>query len=335
MKIFDVIIVGAGPTGTAAAAELKRAGMHCVLLDKVSFPRTKLCAGWVTPGVWELLGISPGEYPEGLIRFDADNPIIAHLGWYRHTIETPQYSVRRFEFDNWMLNRSEVERITHTVKRIEERNGVYVVDGQFRAPYIIGAGGTTDPVARALFPKDNRPENAKAVVNEKEYPYEWEDSRCHLFFFQGRSSVYGWYVPKYNKGEKYINVGIGGTSSQLKKQGTNIREQWNILMNRLVSDGFIPTPPKPDGHYYYAREHEKDAAPKVRNGNAFICGDALGGATRDMFEGIGPGVDTGQRAARAIIDPSEVYTLDGISRFTIEGWLMPRVLQAKFIPLRQ
>ena len=41
--MYDVIIVGAGPAGTAAALYAKKFGLKCILLDKAEFPRDKVC----------------------------------------------------------------------------------------------------------------------------------------------------------------------------------------------------------------------------------------------------------------------------------------------------
>ncbi|MDR3202650.1 MAG: geranylgeranyl reductase family protein [Bifidobacteriaceae bacterium] len=45
----DVIVGGAGPAGSAAAAHLARAGVHVILLDKDRFPRDKVCGDGLTP----------------------------------------------------------------------------------------------------------------------------------------------------------------------------------------------------------------------------------------------------------------------------------------------
>mgnify|MGYP002067970208 CR=1 FL=1 len=45
---YDVIIVGAGPAGTAAAITLARAGLDVTLLDKAVFPRDKICGDGLT-----------------------------------------------------------------------------------------------------------------------------------------------------------------------------------------------------------------------------------------------------------------------------------------------
>ncbi len=45
----DVIIVGGGPAGSSCAWRLARHGVKPLVLDRASFPRLKLCAGWITP----------------------------------------------------------------------------------------------------------------------------------------------------------------------------------------------------------------------------------------------------------------------------------------------
>ena len=69
MNDADVIIVGAGPAGSACAWRLKQQGMQVLLLDKETFPRLKSCAGWITPGVLRDLQIGIEDYPYGLTDF--------------------------------------------------------------------------------------------------------------------------------------------------------------------------------------------------------------------------------------------------------------------------
>jgi flavin-dependent dehydrogenase len=55
---FDVIVVGAGPSGTAGACQLARSGYRVLMLDKASFPRVKPCGGGITIKALDLLPYS-------------------------------------------------------------------------------------------------------------------------------------------------------------------------------------------------------------------------------------------------------------------------------------
>src|SRR4051812_6737588 len=51
----EVVVVGGGPAGTAAAVFLRQAGHDVVLLDEARFPRDKVCGEGVSPEAWRLL----------------------------------------------------------------------------------------------------------------------------------------------------------------------------------------------------------------------------------------------------------------------------------------
>ncbi|MFB3062075.1 MAG: FAD-dependent oxidoreductase, partial [Candidatus Binatia bacterium] len=51
---FDIGIVGAGPAGSSAAISLTRKGYSVVLVDKSTFPRSKLCGDFLNPINWPL-----------------------------------------------------------------------------------------------------------------------------------------------------------------------------------------------------------------------------------------------------------------------------------------
>src|SRR6476659_5922426 len=66
--MFDtqVLIVGAGPAGTAAAIRLARAGRDVTIVDKARFPRDKCCGDGLTAGALrrlEALGLPPAAVP--------------------------------------------------------------------------------------------------------------------------------------------------------------------------------------------------------------------------------------------------------------------------------
>ena len=57
-RCWDVAVIGAGPAGASAAAELARSGFHTVLVDRAAFPRYKTCGGGL---VARLDGLLPAE----------------------------------------------------------------------------------------------------------------------------------------------------------------------------------------------------------------------------------------------------------------------------------
>ncbi len=311
----EVLIIGGGPAGSACAWQLKKHDIACLILDKAAFPRVKPCAGWVTPDVFRLLEVSPEDYPLGLTRFGFFNISLRGL---KFKLPTHQYAIRRIEFDNWLLQRSGVEYCQQSVSTIEHDNGRYTINDQFSSKYLVGAGGTHCPVHRKLFShrmQENK--NGLIVAKEEEFPYIYDDDTCYLWFFEDGLPGYAWYVPKTNG---YLNVGVGGSAKKMKANGTTINQYWDLLVEklevmRLVKDHAY----KPLGHSYFLR----GPSPQFHDGNAFLVGDSLGLATKDMGEGIGPAIHSGLLAADAIC-LNRNYGIKSISRYSFPSILRLR-----------
>ena len=303
MQTCDVLIVGGGPAGSTAAWKLIRGGAKVIVLDKQRFPRLKLCAGWITPGVVNDLQLDVQSYPHRLLHF---RRIHFHWKGLRLPVSGVQHSIRRVEFDAWLLERSRAPVIHHNVRNIRvQPDGSFVVDGAFRCRYLIGAGGTPCPVYRSLFREVNpRVADLQAVTLEHEIEYEWRDPDCHLWFFDRGLPGYSWYVPKR---DGWLNVGLGGFACQVKDSGRDIREHWAHLESVLGRKLAPRAKYDPRGYSYYMRTR----ADNFQQGNAFIVGDSAGLATRDMAEGIGPAVRSALLAARAILE-NQPYRLDNV-----------------------
>ncbi len=307
MRSCDVLIVGGGPAGSTAAWQLRRAGADVLVLDRERFPRLKLCAGWITPEVVRDLDMDLEAYPHRRLTFPR---LRVHIGPLHIPVPCVQHSIRRFEFDAWLLERSGAPVEQHNVRHITPEGEGFLVDGEFRCRFLIGAGGTRCPVYRELFRELNpRATELQIVTLEHEIPYDWQDGDCHLWFFAHGLPGYSWYVPK-ERG--WLNVGVGGIAARMKSAGQDIRQHWTHLTDALEGSLAPGARYDPAGYGYYLRGRVE----VVRRGNAFITGDAAGLATRDLGEGIGPAIRSAQRAAQSII-AGVPYRLDGVTGVSV------------------
>jgi menaquinone-9 beta-reductase len=314
MKEVDVIIVGGGPAGSTCAWKLQESGINALILDKQAFPRTKLCAGWITPKVVHDLNIDRHSYPYSMTKF---NRLYIHLYGHRFSIKTIQYAIRRKEFDSWLIHRSQVPLIHHEVKHIRKEDEYYLVDEEFRCRVLVGAGGTHCPVYHTFF-KNNvqRPQKKTIITLETEFHYDVSDPNCYLWFFENKLPGYSWYVPKGN----VLNIGIGGKQSVLKSRNETIRQHWDYFLDKLKKYSLISNiDPKPRGYLYYLRHNQI----KAQKRNVYLIGDALGLATLDMGEGIGPAVESGLRAAAAIRSGKEM-SLKSIRKYSFFQIILQR-----------
>jgi menaquinone-9 beta-reductase len=306
----DVIIIGGGPAGSACAWRLKQLNINCLILEQRQFPRFKPCAGWITPEVLQDLGISPGDYTYGITSFKA-----LHYSFrgFKFKLPTRQYAIRRIEFDDWLLERSGAPVEVHKASTITKNGDAFVVDNKFTAPHLIGAGGTYCPVFRTFFkPVSPRARESLIVSLEEEFPYDYTDQRCLLWFMENGLPGYAWYVPKANG---YVNVGIGGKAQKLKSNKDDLKNHWNLLINKLKNEGLVRSHDyKPQAHTYYLRQRQ----PAVSRDNAYIIGDAVGLATLEMGEGIGPAIHSGLLAAEAIASGSE-YSVESIPKYSLRS----------------
>lgn len=271
--------------------------MRVAVLDRSRFPRSKLCAGWLSTRVWDVLDRSPASYPGGLWPWDHCH---VYFGGKCHTIRAKGYFIRRFEFDSWLLSTSGAEVFTHSAKHFERDGDEWVVDGRFRAPYLVGAGGTHCPVARTLFPKKSR-----RPVGAQEHEFEatseaiaatrlGEDGEPELLLHDDLGG-YSWNIPKGD----WLNVGCGTINAK------KVLSAWSSARDFFREHHHLPHEANAElkrakGHSYYLFDPSNLAG--CQGNNAFSIGDSLGLAQPLTAEGILPAILSGRICGEALAE---------------------------------
>jgi len=295
VRDFDAIVVGGGPGGSTCARQLVARGARVAVLDRARFPRVKLCAGWVSAPIWDVLELSPRDYPRSLWEW---NRCHVHHAGVQRTFRARGYFIRRYELDAFLLERSGAEVITHAVKSVERVGGDWVVDDAFRAPVLVGAGGTHCPVARAVAPP--RPERPVGV-QELEFQAEPTAIAAARLGADGEPELvlhddlrgYSWNVPKTD----WLNIGCGTVEAR------EVKETWQRMREFLLASGHVPPAAagalehvKGYSYYLFHPEHLAGAAQR----GALLVGDSLGLAHPLTAEGILPACLSGRLAGEAI-----------------------------------
>jgi geranylgeranyl reductase family protein len=240
----DVIVVGAGPAGSATAYHLAAAGIDVLLLEKSSFPRDKICGDGLTPrAVKQLVNLG----------FDLDAP-----GWQRnhglrivgagHRLELPWPELASFppygmvrtrmDLDEILARHAEkagarlMERTSVTGTVVDERTGRVVGvqakqvddrgrrvgtpadDLELRAPIVVAADGVSARIAVSLGleRRENRPMGVavRTYYTTPRHDDPWMESWLELWDgTPGQSNLlpgYGWI---FGVGDGTANVGLG------------------------------------------------------------------------------------------------------------------------------
>lgn len=298
MEIYDVAVIGSGPSGANAAFQLAKKGLKTIIIEKEHLPRYKTCGGgFVFRGRRDLpFDVSTAverEFFDVDIRFDAKKLALNTVR------KKPIISmVMRDQFDYLIVEQARelgVEVLQDEKLLALDFKAEYAVltttHKNIYARFIIAADGALSPTAKLAGWEESR-----LMCPALEYEIKVPDLDFERLSTSARFDIdvvpfgYGWSFPKKN----HLSVGVGNFTKSKKK--INLKENYRDYLKILgienvleeQAHGFIiPVSPRKDGFVKH---------------NVFLIGDAAGFADPLTAEGISNAIYSGKLAAEAIAE---------------------------------
>ncbi|HEX4791910.1 MAG TPA: geranylgeranyl reductase family protein [Actinospica sp.] len=322
---IDVAIVGAGPTGSAAAHAAARRGLSVALIDRSTFPRDKTCGDGIGPGAVRVLrelgldSVLAGRRRIASITVfgpageRSENPVPTIRGK-----STDVFVVPRMEFDDHLFRAAiaaGAEDLSGTryvgMSAASRDDGARTVElrdaagarSLLRARLVIGADGAYSAVRKDLVGREQHRQKflgiaMRAYAESRDFEAEGADAGPSMLFEFSRELLpsYGWVFPA---GGGTINIGVGLPIAQLRERGVDLRRLLADFADRLRGRGVEI------GELREQRSHQLPAVigmPRLAFGRAALIGDAASMINPVSGEGIAYGMTAAMRLIKALPD---------------------------------
>lgn len=321
-EFCDVLVVGAGPAGSAAAWHCARRGLETIVVDPQPFPRDKTCGDGLTPRAVHQL-VKLGLADEITARYHSLGLKLHGYGgsvevaWPASAYGTTSSAMPRMEFDDLLIRTAAArEEVTFypgvgAAKPHFAANGsisaVTLSDGRsIKAGTVIVADGVRSPFGKLLGRTWHKGEvygiAARSYCTTDRGDEPWIHSHLELRDEQGVIQPgYGWIFPL---GDGQANVGCGALSTDARPAKINTKKllhhyaaanrgEWNFGQPRKVASALLPM---------------GGAVSTVAGPNWMLIGDAAACVNPLNGEGIDYGLETAKLAAETV-DPHRDLTL--------------------------
>jgi geranylgeranyl reductase family protein len=293
---YDVVVVGAGPAGSAAAlrALQLRPDARVLLLDRADSPRDKTCGDGIAPQGLDVLArlgvhdVVDGYPPVPRLRLRAPTGEVMAGAMTR-----PGHVVPRVVFDARLVAAARArgaELRRHRVRHVDVRDDVVVVDGEVAARALVAADGANGVVRRRLgLPA--QPRGALALACRGYAPAPSGSLEQVVTMTRRGWPAYAWSFPT---GTGLANVGFGKVVSRLGEEGRGGRAE---LFDRLVEE--LPDVDVDPATLRAAPLPLSRWRPRQPDGRVVLAGDALSLINPLTGEGIFYALASGRIAGEA------------------------------------
>ncbi|MGI9053773.1 MAG: NAD(P)/FAD-dependent oxidoreductase [Ilumatobacteraceae bacterium] len=313
--VTDVLVVGAGPAGVAAAVTLRASGRDVMLVDKATFPRDKCCGdGLTTLALRELeaLGFEPLMVRDWQV---VDGAVLRSPSGRQVTVRLPTGAragtyaavAPRRQLDAALVDLA-------SAAGVDVRTG-HGFDGRLDQHHdhaVVGLGGHEAVAARYVIAADGMwsPVRRAAGLTEAGYLGEWHAFRAYARGVTGPAAeqLHVWFEPDLLPGYAWsfplpngrVNIGFGVLRDGSRRI-QDMKQQWADLLDRPHIRAAIGAHAAlEDRHTAWPIPARIDRA-TLSAGRVLLVGDAAAATDVMTGEGIGQALLTGRLAAEAVV----------------------------------